>query len=405
VARLVGRIRAAAQSYPSLLDASLATALLVAAVIGLTGDVGDTEPRHADATGYVIAVAGIVPYYFRRRAPLAVLLAATVPVLALIERGYTPGALGAGIFILVYTVAAWCTWQRTLVAAGAVTVVIAIILATRPQHLPPAALVTNVVLFAGAFVFGRWARARRAHLGWMRERAALLAERAALLERDRERGAQQAVAEERVRIAQELHDVVAHSIGVIAVQSGAGLKVIDSNPAVAKQALAAISETSRQTLGEIRQILGALRADGTGEHGPTSGLAALDGLVAEMSTVGVPVRVHLEGRRNGLPLGVDLAGYRIVQEALTNVLKHAGTVPADVVVRYEPSAVSVEVTNDGPPGATVPFDSSAAPEASVVGHGLVGMRERVAAWGGVLRAGPRPDGGYRVAARIPYGPT
>jgi signal transduction histidine kinase len=405
VARLISQLRGAAQTYPSLLDAALATALLVAAVIGLTGDVGDTEPRHADALGYVIAVAGIVPYYFRRRAPLAVLLVAGLPVLAQIERGYTPGALGAGVFILVYTVAAWSTWRHTLFAAGVVSAVIAIILVTRPQHLPPAALVTNVVLFAGVFVVGRWAHARRAHLGWMRERAALLAERAAWLDRDRERSARQAVAEERVRIAQELHDVVAHSIGVIAVQSGAGLTVIDRNPAVAKEALAAISETSRRTLREIRQILGALRADGTGQHGPTPGLAELDRLVSEMSTVGVPVHVHVQGRRNGLPLGVDLAGYRIVQEALTNVLKHAGTVRTDVVVRYEPSAVSVEVTNDGPPGATVPFDRPGAPGASVVGHGLIGMRERITAWGGALRAGPRPDGGYRVAARVPYGPT
>jgi signal transduction histidine kinase len=395
--RLASELREATRRYPWVLDAALATVLLIAAVIGLSGDVGATETRHADALGYVIAVAGIVPYYFRRRAPLAVLLVAAVPVLAQVERGYTPGALGAGMFILVYTVAAWCDRRRTLVAAGAVGALIVVILATRPAHLPPADLVTNVVLFAGAFVVGRWAQARREQIGWMEERAALLAERAELLERDRERGARQAAAEERVRIAQELHDVVAHSIGVIAVQAGVGVHVIDAQPAAAKQALEAISRTSRETLTEIRAILGSLRSGAAGERSPTPGLDDLDRLVAEMSTVGVPVHVQVEGHRDQLPLDVDLAGYRVVQEALTNVLKHAGAVATDVVVRYEPSGVSVEITDDGPKGGPA--------HGPCVGHGLVGMRERVTARGGTLRTGRRAGGGFRVAAHLPYGST
>ena len=136
VGKLADRIRAAAQRQPELLDAALATALLVAAVIGLSGDVGDTQARHADALAYLIAVAGIVPYYFRRRAPLAVLLIAVGPTLIQVERGYTPGALGAGIFILVYTVAAWCDRRRTLIAAAAIAALIVVILLTRPAHLP-----------------------------------------------------------------------------------------------------------------------------------------------------------------------------------------------------------------------------------------------------------------------------
>ena len=184
------------------------------------------------------------------------------------------------------------------------------------------------------------------------------------------------------------------------MQAGVGGHVIDTRPAEAKQALAAISRTSLDTLTEIRHILGTLRRDSGHDQGPARGLADLGQLAAEMTEIGVPVTVWVNGQRNGLPLGIDLAGYRVVQEALTNVLKHAGKTHADVAVRYEPSALTIEITNDGADGS-----AQTAPHVPGSGRGLTGMRERVAAWGGTLKAGPRADGGFRVFAHLPYEPT
>jgi signal transduction histidine kinase len=219
-------------------------------------------------------------------------------------------------------------------------------------------------------------------------------ERAAIVEREHEEAAKRALADERLRIAQELHDVVAHSMGVIAVQAGVGAHVIDTDPPEAKKSLDAISTTSRATLTEIRRLLGVLRADGDAGYEPAPGLADLDRLVTDLDGAGLAVDVQFEGDRHDLPPGVDLTAYRIVQEALTNVLKHAGPAAATVTVGYEPDAVRIEVVDDG---------RGVNGRASGGGHGLVGMRERVAVYGGTLETGPRVGGGFRVAARLPYG--
>jgi signal transduction histidine kinase len=187
-------------------------------------------------------------------------------------------------------------------------------------------------------------------------------------------------------------------MGVIAVQASVGEHVIDGNPEEAKRALHAISEVSRSTLTEIRRMLGALREtdDETASYAPAPGLDELDRLVRELDGAGVPVEVSYEGTRAELPRGVDLTAYRIVQEALTNVLKHAGRARARVQVRYEPGALGLEILDDG-------RGVNGRAEASGSGHGLVGMRERVAVYGGTLEAGPRVGGGFRVAVRLPYG--
>ncbi len=202
-----------------------------------------------------------------------------------------------------------------------------------------------------------------------------------------------AVAEERLRIAQELHDVVAHSMGVIAVQAGVGAHVIDQDPAEAKRSLDAISATSRSTLTEIRRLLGVLRDDGAAAYQPAPGLADLDRLVADLGDAGLPVSVCVEGSSADVPPGVDLTAYRIVQEALTNVLKHAGPAQAVVTVTYEPDAVRLRITDDG---------RGVNGTATEGGHGLVGMRERVGVYGGSLSAGPRTGGGFAVVAELPY---
>jgi signal transduction histidine kinase len=203
-----------------------------------------------------------------------------------------------------------------------------------------------------------------------------------------------AATRERMRIAQELHDVVAHSMGVIAVQAGVGAHVIDTDPAEAKKSLDAISTTSRATLTEIRRLLGVLRSDGDTDYQPAPGLDDLAHLVTDLDGAGLAVDVQIVGTRHDLPPGVDLTAYRIVQEALTNVLKHAGPASATVTVGYEPDAVRLEVVDDG---------RGVNGRSSGSGHGLVGMRERVAVYGGTLETGPRTGGGFRVAARLPYG--
>jgi signal transduction histidine kinase len=220
-----------------------------------------------------------------------------------------------------------------------------------------------------------------------------LEQRAEALEHEHDAQAKQAVADERLRIAQELHDVVAHSMGVIAVQAGVGAHVIDKDPAEAKKSLEAISTTSRSTLTEMRRLLGVLRADEHGAYQPAPGLADIDRLVADIDAAGIPVTLTIDGTRDDVPPGVDLTAYRIVQEALTNVLKHAGTARAAVVIGYQPGALRLEIADDG---------RGVNGRATDGGHGLLGMRERVGVYGGSLVAGPAPGGGFRVVAELPY---
>jgi len=202
------------------------------------------------------------------------------------------------------------------------------------------------------------------------------------------------VADERLRIAQELHDVVAHSLGLIAVQAGVGMHVIDTDPAEARRALEHISRTSRSSLAEIRRTLGMVRSgEGAPTCAPTPGLADLPRLVHEVGDAGLSVELTLAPDPSGIPAGVELAAYRIVQEALTNSLRHAHARRATVRLDVEAGTLRVVVTDDG---------SGTGGGGRPGGHGLVGMRERVAVYGGSLDLGPAADGGFRVAATLPY---
>jgi len=204
----------------------------------------------------------------------------------------------------------------------------------------------------------------------------------------------QSVDDERFRVAQEVHDIVGHGLAAIHLQAEIALHVLPKQPAQAETALAAISRTSKEALDELRATLDVVRqGDGAVPDPPAPGLARLDDLVARMSGTGVPVTVTVEGPPRDLPPGVDLAAYRIVQEALTNVLRHAESATATVRLAYAPAEVTVEVTDTGrgPNGAMAG------------GSGIAGMRERVGALGGVFEAGPRVGGGFRVYARLPAG--
>jgi signal transduction histidine kinase len=230
------------------------------------------------------------------------------------------------------------------------------------------------------------------------------AEERANVERQR---AGRVLAEERLRIAQELRDVVAHSMSVIAVQAGVGAHMLERSPDQARAALDAISATSRGTLTEMRRLLGVLRdTDGARVHSPTPGIADLPTLVDDVRAAGVPVTLDVSGSSNVVHGGVELSAYRIVQEALTNVIKHAGAITrVDVNVRYLPGRVEVEVVDDGRGAAAIAVSNGARTDtgATTSGHGLLGMRERVELWGGDLSVGPVAGGGYRVNALLPYG--
>jgi signal transduction histidine kinase len=217
-------------------------------------------------------------------------------------------------------------------------------------------------------------------------RAQLAEERA----RRSEAAAERAAEEERGRIARELHDVVAHSVSVMTVQAGAVRRLLAPEQAREREALLTVEETGRQALTEMRRLLGVLRQEGeSAALTPQPGLGTIDSLVQQVREAGLPVELTFEGERIALPPGVDLSAYRIVQEALTNALRHAGPARAWVSVRYRADEVEVEVANDG------------RSKENGDGHGLVGMRERVALCGGVLSAGPRPGGGYTISARLP----
>jgi signal transduction histidine kinase len=224
-------------------------------------------------------------------------------------------------------------------------------------------------------------------------RADELEARAARLEQEREERDRAAAAAERLRIARELHDVVAHSVSVMTVQAGAARVVLDAQPGRVRESLQAVEETGRQALAELRRLLGVLRLEeGEPALAPQPGLADLDALLAQARGAGLPVQRTIEGEPAALPPGVDLAAYRIVQEALTNARRHAAAAQARVAVRYGQGIVELEITNEG--RRAIPGEG---------GHGLVGMRERAALYGGELEAGPRPDGGYAVRARLPIG--
>jgi signal transduction histidine kinase len=206
--------------------------------------------------------------------------------------------------------------------------------------------------------------------------------------------ARRAVAEERARIARELHDVVAHAVGVIVVQAGAAEQILDNNPEAAREALADIRRTGKDALVDLRRMLGLLRADDDASAAvePQPGLDDLEPLAERLRHAGLPVELSIEGKPRPVPAGVALTAYRVVQEALTNVLKHATDARAQITLVYGSEALELSVTNDG----------TATTNGGGTGHGLIGMRERVSIYGGELDAAPLPGGGFRVLARLPY---
>ncbi|MGW2159091.1 sensor histidine kinase [Nonomuraea sp. NPDC001699] len=343
--------------------------------------------RAPDGLGAALLVLAAAPIAVRRRWPLAALCAGLVPETLLTSLGYGAGASGVSGLVLLYSVAS----NRGLaVALGGLLVSLltyTVGALAGPVTLPgPSEHVVAIVVLLAVWGAGRSLRLRRAYLEELRDRASRL-------ERAHAADTRAARAEERSRIARELHDVVAHHVSVMTVQAAAARRVLSADPDLAREALSAIENTGRLAMTEMRNIVGVLRTDARAELGPQPGVGDLPGLVEQMREAGLPTLLRVEGEPRPLPAGVDLAAYRLVQEGLTNSLRHAGAgAEAVVTVRHAPTGLDVRVEDDG---------KGTAPATDRPGHGLVGIRERVALYGGILNIGPRPGGGFEVRASFP----
>src|SRR5690348_4278739 len=392
---------------PWAIDGAIA-AVLLAFMVGQLALQAKPLPGQKATTpiAYLLVVLIAAPLVTHRKWPLPSLAVCLAALLL-----YAPGRYyaypGIVLFAMVFGITLHGTRRQSLIALISCAAAMAVAIGLQPGVVGSyVTWVESELGIAIAWIVAESLRNRRA-------RWAELNARAERLEREREAEARRAMTEERLRIARELHDVVAHSMSVIAVQSAVGGHVMDTQPEEARQALAAIEATSRSALTEMRRLLGVLRQDGepAGSLVPAPGLADLAPLVAQVGEAGLKVWVQMDGERGPVPPGVDLSAYRIIQEALTNVIKHAAAATACVKVSYEKGAVALEITDDGPGRKDGRRESGAGrpdgPRADAVtspfstGHGIIGMRERVAVFGGEFAAGPRDGGGFRVFARLP----
>jgi signal transduction histidine kinase len=384
---------------PLLADGLLAALLAAVSLVALAYTWSECKEEDCDPGGVAVGLvlATTLPLVWRRRHPLTVGLVTGLATAAYGVAHYPDLAMPIAIggVVGMYSVAAWGSRRASLLAGGIAVVAVAVVMSVprADADVVDAAFVS--LALAGAWVLGDRARVQHAL-------TAELQERAARLERDRAEEARRAVASERARIARELHDVVAHHVSMMVVQAEAG--PVASEPARAAGAFEAIAATGRQALVEMRRLLGVLRG---GEEpapslAPQPGLAEVPSLVEQVGRAGLEVELTVEGTEAPLPAGIDLSAYRIIQEALTNAVRHGGPGRARVLVRYGDRDLELRVRDEaraaGGDGRPVADAAHAAQ-----GRGLLGMRERAALFGGELRAGPEPGGGFTVEARLPIG--
>jgi signal transduction histidine kinase len=381
-----------------LVDLAVAVAVAVLSVVDLASSSADVQPgqRPADALAYALVIVGSLNLFWRRRAPIAVLAIVTAVLVVCYLREY-----GAYLSVLglpaLYAVAAheehrWRAWWAMITACIVLLLAASVSLLDTEDGFAYFTALSMVAFLAAGIGAGVLIRNR--------ERIFVDTERrAAAAEADRLAAAERAVASERSRIAREMHDVVAHSMSVVAVQAAAGREIVHTNPDKAAEVFARIESVGRESLAELRRMLGSPPQTGANHPPlpPQPGIADIAGAVAHSSAGGTVTALIVDGHQRTLAPGVELAAYRIVQEALTNVRKHAGrAASATVRITYEPHALVVDVTDDGLGAATSLAHSGS-------GQGLIGMRERVEIYGGAFTAGPRPGGGYGVRAVLPVG--
>jgi signal transduction histidine kinase len=371
-------------------------ALIVLAAIAAALEVAFREsPLRAPSTPLWFAVPAVVlvalPLLARHRYPFAAPIALWLlaGLISFVDGRLIVFAFGAQVAGLIAAFLLGNIRDAAKARVGLAVVVIAmVVIAYNDPFHSSASLIFMPLLFVFAWLAGVALRERA-------EQAEAAEERAARAERERETAARLAVAEERARIARELHDIVAHSVSVMVLQVGAVRHRLPQTRAADSEALRSVEETGRAALAEMRRLLGAMRRDDDGlELVPQPGIGDLDALVEKVVLAGLPVQMHVEGDPVPLPRAIELSAYRIVQEGLTNALKHARASRADVTLRYETGGLRIEVRDDGTGAST----------SNGLGHGLVGIRERVNIYGGEMKAGNAPGGGYVVSARLPFDP-
>ena len=376
-------------------DIGIALLLLLAGILSYLGrieveitDVGVDgsyqDPPAGPLLVMVLIVGQTVPLIWRRYAPVIVLACVTVALLLFLALGFVPSLASLGLLVALYTVAAHRPWSVSIPAAVTCGVVHLALVASSAQPFELEGVVGTAMFLGAAWVLGDGVRERRS-------RVQLLEYRAASLERERDQRAREAVAQERRVIARELHDVVAHNVSVMVAQA---TSVRDANGAgPSAPVLGTIERLGREALAEMRSLMGLLRTDDDPVGRRQQGLDDVPNLVEQLRAAGVPTTLEVTGDVRPVPPGLALSAYRIVQEALTNVVKHAGRVNARVTIGYSDTRLDLLIENDG--GA--PDDD----HRTDPGYGHVGMRERVALYGGEIATGPRGQGGYVVAVSLP----
>jgi signal transduction histidine kinase len=392
VAGMTERFGSWGRERPLLADSLLAAALVVVAITLTLLLPPELWPDHILGTlGWNVLCAA--PVVLRRLAPWTAVGAAVATLAVPAVFHLAPLTQAIAFVVLTYSMAAHCPLRLAVVASVVLWIPVPFLnvlipIESSPLHMGPAYLVINNLLTAlVSFFVGRTVNARRTS-------TLTLSERARVAEENQRSLAEQAVADERRRIARELHDVVAHHVSVMGVLATGARRVLRRNPEAADEALGTIEDTSRTTLREMRRLLDVLRTDAepAADLAPQPGLAGIEALVEQVRDAGLPVALRVDGVPGPLDPGVALTIFRIVQEGLTNALKHAGTATAEVRLGFGVYWLIVEIADTG---------RGPAPDPGRLGHGLVGMRERVALYGGTLRTGPRPGGGFRVYAKIP----
>ena len=378
----------------TLIAALLTAASLIGMLVHLHVDLPeggtDATDRSLDALGVMLALLQTVPLIWRRVAPVLVLAVCSTAMFAFFYLGHFPSFASFGFVLALYSVAAHRDRRISIPAMLASAAIVFAILIVSGESIEIDTIFAEGLIVGAVWFIGDGLRIKRSQVSTLEERATRL-------EHQQEEAAQKAVAEERRVIARELHDMVAHNVSVIVAQSVAAQRVFESRPDEGRAALRSIEGAGREALVEMRRLLGLLRTDDDRPdvRDPQQGLDDLGTLLAQVREAGLPVDLEIEGAPRPLPAGLDLSAFRIVQEALTNVLKHAGSARALVTVRYADTSLGLSVTDDGR-GYDI---KDREPWRARYGH--LGMRERVGLFRGELRVGPRRGGGYEVFASLP----